>query len=69
MSRRFNKPYVIEYMLNPIDEKWIKLKGFNDLNRAIQSFEMLKKHIFSQYKGAGYSKYRLYNKIDKTYKY
>jgi hypothetical protein len=56
-------------MLNPIDEKWIKLKGFNDLNRAIQSFEMLKKHIFSQYKGAGYSKYRLYNKIDKTYKY
>lgn len=68
MLRKFNKPFIVEIKINPFD-KWVKFKGFNDLNIANQSFEMLKKHTYNLYKGTGYENYRLHNKIDKTIKY
>lgn len=60
------KNFVIEQRVNPFDE-FKKYKQFDTLEKAQQSFEMLKKHVDNLSKGSEYMKYRLYDVMNKIY--
>ena len=60
------KNFIIEKRVNPFDE-FKKYKQFDTLEKAQQSFEMLKKHVDNFSKGSEYMKYRLYDVVNKIY--